>query len=371
MSTRILLAATSYPASESDWKGLFIRRMAEALARRQDLRVSAWLPPGPLPTGMQRATLAGDDAFLRELLEAGGIAHLLRRRRLRGLRAAIGLLRRQRRAFARSDADLFHVNWLQNALALPRDRRPALVTVLGTDMQLLRLPGMRALLRRAFRGRPVAICPNAEWMLPALDAAFGDIASVRCVPFGIDARWYEVERRPDAGMPKWLCVSRLTRDKLGALFEWTAPAFAHGDAELHLFGPMQEQVALPPWVHWHGSATPDGLREEWFPRAHGLVTLSRHAEGRPQVMLEALAAGLPIVASRLPAHDDLLGSGDGGILCASASETLSALATLADPDANRALGERGKMRMRSDIGTWDDCAGRYAALYRPLLADRG
>ena len=369
---RVLLAATSYPSGDTDWKGLFILRMVEALARRGDLELSTWSPPGPLPGNVARATTTGDDAWLQRLMERGGIAHLLRRRRLQGVAAGVSLLRRQHRAFARNAADMFHVNWLQNALALPRDRRPALVTVLGTDMQLLRLPGMRAMLRRKFGGRAVAVCPNADWMLPELQAAFGDVAVVRCVPFGIDSRWYALERRFEANAaPKWLCVSRLTRGKLGPLFEWTEPAFAHGKAELHLFGPMQEQVELPAWVHWHGPASPDDLCATWFPQAHGLVTLSRHAEGRPQVMLEALAAGLPIVASRLPAHADLLGEGDGGMLCDSASAALAAIDHLSDPVANRALGLAGRARMQAGIGTWDDCAGRYAALYRQLLAGRG
>lgn len=372
MSLLVLLAATSYPSVSSDWKGLFILRMVEALARRDDLALSTWSPPGPLPGNVARATTADDDAWLQRLMDDGGIAHLLRGHRIRGVSAAASLLLRQRRAYARSEAGLFHVNWLQNALALPRDRRPALVTVLGTDMQLLRLPGVRRLLRRRFRNRPVAICPNADWMLPELEAAFGDVATVRLVSFGIDPCWYRLERRFEASLvPKWLGVTRLTRGKLGPLFEWTEPAFANGKAELHLFGPMQECVELPAWVHWHGPASPEDLCGTWFPQAHGLITLSRHAEGRPQVMLEALAAGLPIVASRLPAHEDLLGEGDGGMLCDSASTTLATIDDLSDPVLNRALGLRGRVRMQAGIGTWDDCAGRYAALYRQLLADRG
>lgn len=363
----VLMVSTSYPADLQDWRGLFMRHLADALGRHPSVDLTLWAPPGETGVGVRLDVTDGERAWLGALMRAGGIAHLVRRGGLRGAAAAMQLLRSLRNVYRRNaGTDVFHVNWLQNALPLPRGAQPLLVTVLGTDMQLLRMPGMRALLRHAFRGRPVAICPNADWMLPELTDAFGDIAIVRFVPFGIDPRWYALERRFEANVPKWLCVSRLTANKLGPLFEWTEPLFSHGRAELHLFGPMQEQLALPPWVHWHGPASPDALRDFWFPQAQGLITLSRHAEGRPQVMLEALASGLPIIASRLPAHDDLLAGGDGGVLCDTPEAVRTALEALTDVAANRALGLRGRARMQADIGTWDDCADRYVSLYRRL-----
>ncbi|MCC8362494.1 glycosyltransferase family 4 protein [Lysobacter sp. A6] len=364
----VLMVSTSYPADLRDWRGLFMRHLADALGRHPAIDLALWAPPGEAGPGVRFDVTQDEREWLGALMQAGGIAHLVRRGGMRGVVAAMQLLRALRGVYRRNaKVDVFHVNWLQNALPLPHGPQPLLVTVLGTDMQLLRLPGMRALLRRAFRGRPVAICPNADWMLPELEAAFGDVATVRFVPFGIDPRWYALERRFETNAtPKWLCVSRITANKIGPLFEWTEPMFAHGRGELHLFGPMQEQVALPSWVHWHGPASPDDLRDTWFPQAHGLITLSQHAEGRPQVMLEALASGLPIIASRLPAHDDLLSAGDGGVLCDSPDAVRAALESLAEPAANRALGLRGRARMQSDIGTWDDCAERYVSLYRQL-----
>ncbi|HMN14045.1 MAG TPA: hypothetical protein PKD55_17145 [Bellilinea sp.] len=80
--------------------------------------------------------------------------------------AGLSLVRRLRRALRVSDANVFHINWLQNALALPDDGRPVLVTALGTDMQLLRVPGVVALLRRRFARRPVVLSPNAASWLP-------------------------------------------------------------------------------------------------------------------------------------------------------------------------------------------------------------
>jgi glycosyltransferase involved in cell wall biosynthesis len=322
-----------------------------------------------MPANVAFAATAGERRWLEELMAAGGIAHLMRQRALSAVAAPVRLLSMLRAVYRRnSNVSLYHVNWLQNALPLPRDGVPLLVTVLGTDLQLLQLPLMRALMRRAFRGRRVVICPNADWMLPMLDEAFGEVAKVRFVPFGIDPAWFGIQRAHAASGPaRWLCVTRLTKDKVGPLFDWCAPFFAGGRRELHLFGPMQESVDLPGWVHYHGPASPETLCRDWFPLAHGLITLSQHAEGRPQVMLEAMAAGLPIIASRLPAHADLIRDGENGRICDTPAEVGLALDSLDDMAVNAAMGQRAREWVKAEIGTWDDCAGRYVALYRGLL----
>lgn len=370
---RVLFISTSFPSSELDWKGLFIARMVEALAAREDVRLRAWMPPGPLPDAVDSATNDDNAQWLSRLMQAGGIAHLMRNRPLHGAVAVTGLLARLRRAYRDvADAQLFHVNWLQNALPLPRDdRRPALVTALGTDIRLLQLPMMKALLRRSIRNRRTLLCPNADWMVPVLEQAFGDIARVQCVPFGIDTGWYGIERtRNSDGCQRWLCVTRLTRNKLGPLFQWGERFFAdHPGRELHLFGPRQEAgIAIPAWVRFHGPATPEALRRDWFPSATGLITLSRHAEGRPQVMLEAMAAGLPILASRLPAHEDLIEHARTGWLCDDPAGMAQGLEAIEDPVRNAEIGEHSRAWARDRIGTWTDCADRYAALYDELLS---
>ena len=169
---RVLMTATSYPVGAEDWRGRFIYDMAGALARREDLALRVWLPPGPLPPGVVSACSDGDARWLEALQAAGGIAHLLRRS-WRGLPSAFGLLRRLRAVYRREAADLVHVNWLQNALPLAGSATPALVTVLGSDFALLRLPGMAALLRRVLAQRRACLAPNAAWMVPELERRFG------------------------------------------------------------------------------------------------------------------------------------------------------------------------------------------------------
>jgi len=366
---RVLLLSTSYPADASDWRGVFIRHLVAALARRSDIRLAIWAPPGELPTAATSIATSQETVWLKRLMAAGGISHLMRSGGVRTLPAPLKLLHMIAAAYRRHSAvDVYHINWLQCALPLPRNGKPALITVLGNDLKLLRLPLMRHLLRRAMRRRKVVICPNAEWMHATLLAAFGDVAKVVPVCFGIDPRWYAIQRNFGSQPPqRWLVVSRLTAAKLGPLFEWSQEFFRHAERELHLFGPMQEGVAVPDWVHYHGAVPPEQLATDWFPGACGLITLSRHAEGRPQVMIEAMAAALPIIASRMPAHASIVDDGETGMLCDSAETYGAALMQLEDADTNLRFGAAARDWAAREIGTWDDCAQRYTRLYRGLL----
>lgn len=360
---RVLVVSTSYPRSSDDWQGRFIADMVAALPAG-DLAVDLWSPSGPLPAGVAQVASAGERAWLDRLAAAGGIASRLRAGTLPGAAAAFGLLRRLWRTYRRQAADVMHINWLQNALPLAGTRHPAVIGVLGSDYGLLRLPGMATLLKSALAGRRMLLAPNAPWMAPRLQALFGDIAAVRPLPFGVAAHWFAVERRPDDVAP-WLAVTRVTRAKIGELFRWGEGLF---DAKrpLVLLGPMQEALDLPSWVDYRGATHPEALRCEWFPRAAGLVSLSRHDEGRPQVMIEALAAGLPLIATDLPAHRDLVRSGENGWLVESRDALAAALDDLSASVRNCRAGEMSRALAWRDIGDWTAAAERFRAAYREL-----
>src|SRR5690554_3165495 len=190
----VLMVASSFPTNAQDWRAVFMLQLAEALARHPKLQPIVWAPPGEADVDVLFDLRNNEAQWLARLMADGGIAHLLRNTPLKGLFTAIGLLSRLRTVYKRnSHVDIYHVNWLQNALTLPNNGKPLLVTVLGSDLALLKLIPVQIAVKRLLRTRKVIICPNAAWMISPLKNALGDSADIREVAFGIDAHWYEVK----------------------------------------------------------------------------------------------------------------------------------------------------------------------------------
>ena len=365
---RALITSSSYPADDKDWRGRFIADMVEALARCGTLDVLLWAPPGNSSSLVTNAARPSEAEWLRELMSRGGIAHLLRNSKIRGLIAALRLTRLLARVYKeRRDVDIFHVNWLQNAIPLWGTKTPAIINVLGNDFALLKIPGMKPLLRAVIRQRCCILTPNADWMRPYLQRYFGDIAKVRTISFGIAQQWFDIKRKQSARPPwRWLVVSRLTRDKLGPLLDWGQNIFGP-EHQLHLFGPNVENLDIPAWVHYHGPTHPEELIGRWFPAATGLITLSRHSEGRPQIMLEAMAAGLPIIASDIHAHKDIVQHKITGWLTGSEDDFHTAIGFFTNHENNTRIGVTARAWVAENVGTWDDCAQRYLVAYQELV----
>ena len=364
---RILLVGTSYPSSHDDWKGRFIKDLVNALSVQDGVDLRLWAPPGDIPKNVERALTKDESEWLRGMLASGGIAHILREKGWGASVTVFKLLQLLRSGYRRSgDADLFHVGWLQNAIPLWGIRKPAVISVLGTDFALLKRRGMVPLLRSILGQRKAIIAPNAGWMVEPLRTLFGDVAEIRAIPFGVDQQCFEVRRKVVSGPRKWLVVLRVTAKKMGQLFAWGEGLFDEKD-ELHILGPMQEKISIPTWARFHGATHPRELRDRWFPEATGLITLSEHDEGRPQILLEAMAAGLPVIASDQPAHRDVVRQGETGWLVSSQRELKEALGWLKEGENNLRMGDRARSWVLKEIGTWDDCAQRFMNAYQSLL----
>jgi glycosyltransferase involved in cell wall biosynthesis len=91
-----------------------------------------------------------------------------------------------------------------------------------------------------------------------------------------------------------------------------------------------------------------------------------NVDGLPIVVLEAMAAGTPVVASDLAGMPLAVDSGVTGLLVPEKDPVALAAALgelLADPQRARAMGEAGRLKVQEELN-WDAVAMRHDALYR-------
>jgi glycosyltransferase involved in cell wall biosynthesis len=200
------------------------------------------------------------------------------------------------------------------------------------------------------------------------------------IPNGVDAAYFQPGTGPDAGPPRVLCVARMAPDKdhdtLLAAFRLTARALPAAELWLLGDGPRLGEVR-----ELAGRLLPEGRvkflppREDLRPLLHqaSLLVLSSKTEALPNVVLEAMAAGLPVVATRVGGVPELVVPGRTGWLVDPGDPPGLAAAlsrVLADPDGRRALGREGRARACREFSL-EAMAHRYESVLARLLTPAG
>jgi glycosyltransferase involved in cell wall biosynthesis len=150
------------------------------------------------------------------------------------------------------------------------------------------------------------------------------------------------------------------------------------DVRLHAVGPFESaayessvrqkvaDLGLTERVEWTGFRS-DIAAE--FRRMHVFVLPSLFGEGMPMVVLEAMAAGLPVVSTRVEGIPEVVRDGQDGLVVEAADASALALAIrrFADGDASTsAMGDSGWHRQRERYSD-SAMAGRVAGIYEEVL----
>ena len=141
---------------------------------------------------------------------------------------------------------------------------------------------------------------------------------------------------------------------------------ARPGAEVALAGPGEAPAGLPDGATWLGWLQPperDALLAE-----AGVFVLPSLSEGMPIALLEAMASGLPVVATKVGAVPDLLDDGVDGLLVepGDPAALASALAGVVG-DAERRVALGAAARARAERLASEDVYGRLEQIYSKVL----
>jgi glycosyltransferase involved in cell wall biosynthesis len=151
-----------------------------------------------------------------------------------------------------------------------------------------------------------------------------------------------------------LCVGRLERSKgfHDAIWAYDILRYVHPDVHLVIVGEGPERERLEQF-----RVNANMMESLWLPgELSDVSALMRRAElvwspgqvdtGR-QVVLEAMAAGKPVIASRFPGLAELIVEGETGVLVPAEDQPMLARAThqlLRDPDLRTRMGAAARRR---------------------------
>ena len=206
--------------------------------------------------------------------------------------------------------------------------------------------------------------------LRALALAFAPEAEIRLIPNGVDLAQFSPAKR-DWGQPRLLSVGRVVYQKgldlgMQALaeledldWEWTIAGDGNCRAELQV---QAEQLGISSRIHFVGWQSKEQLAA-LYRQANLFVFPSRH-EGMPNAMLEAMACGLPVIASEIAGSEELVLHNQTGLLFPSEDvvglrDELRVL--LVDAALRKRMGAAGRARVEAEY-TWGGVAARYIDL---------
>jgi teichuronic acid biosynthesis glycosyltransferase TuaC len=395
---RIVVFSSLFPSAIQPNAGLFIRERMFRVGRRLPLVVVSprpWFPGQwlirlfrphyrPLPARAERQ--AGVEVLFPRFLAIPGLF-----RGLDSLFMAIGsyfTLRRLRaRGYNLIDA---HFAYPDGHAALRLGRwlgLPVTVTLRGTEVPQSRNPGLVPKLRAVFHDADFVIAVSDSLRQLALSLGLSPERG-RVVGNGVDADRFapmpRAEARRRLGLPErarvLVTVGGLVERKGFHRVIACLPALLEKHPDLHYLvvgGPCPEgdmtdalkqqavALGLSERVHFLGPVAPADLK--WPLSAADVFALSTRNEGWANVILEAMACGLPVVATDVGGNAEVVCKPElGGIVPFDDAAALTA----ALDEALARQWDRQAIRAYAEANSWDTRVGALTALFGRIVSGK-
>lgn len=392
---RVAIVTTSYPLRIDSSSGIFISRLVAHLPGYINKTVIT--PCSDYPVTVQRSTNTRLQCFRYApwswqviAHQPGGIPVALRTHRWLILLLPFLLLSMLLACIrAGCKSDLLHANWSLNGLiaglAGKLTGTPVITTLRGSDVDRLEHSIIRRLVLRG------CLCLNCR-VITVSDAIRIQVckrfpkyrARVSTIANGVSEEFIKlpVARTDNRGTLQITSIgSLIPRKCTDTLIRAVAGIKDISKLRLNIIGDGPERVALQAMAKKAESdgldiVFPGNLPPDKIPGVLALTdvfVLASHAEGRPNVVLEAMAAGIPVVASDIEGVRELIQHGETGLLFPSGdNEALihELERLLNDAELRQQLGQSARQFIFDHGLTWQQCAANYTALYKTCCRNK-
>ena len=382
---RVGVVSTSFPVPTNPGSGVFVQRLVDHLPEDTLPVVLIPCPTCGMPKSdgekfELRCFAYGPRSMLRLAHQPGGVPDALRRRDFSLILLPVFVLAM---FFAclrlATKVDVMHGNWsgpgLIAAIAARLRNRPSIVTLRGSDVTRAVHSRVFRLILRACIAVNVKTVVVSERMLSDLQERFSSLAHrIEFIPNGVSFK--RTETRLSLNDPvRLVSISNLVQSKRteDLLHSLVAPGARSnvilriiGDGpERKRLGALIEQLELSERVEFIGQVPPNEIDSHlaWA----DIFVFASESEGRPNVILEAMAAALPVVATDIPGTRELVL--DNGILVPPRDPRAlaNAIASMIDDPSNALkLGRQARNTIQERNLSWEQAGARYGALYREV-----
>jgi len=313
--------------------------------------------------------------------------------------SAIAALQRWNR---RVGFDVVHAHWVVPSgaaatLASALVRKPLVVSLHGSDVFVLESNPVAGLAARWTFARADQVTACSSDLLQRAQSRGLPAAKSQLVPYGVDpGRFYGDEPaaralRPQLGIaadaPVVLALGRLVHKKGFEYLVRAIPAIAARFDNVRVViaggGPLREdlqrlgeelgvsgRLMLVDSVSWDNTV-------RYFNLGDVVVVPSirdhkGNVDGLPNVVLEAMACGRPLVATRIAGLPEVVIDGQSGLLIAEKNPQQLAAAVitlLSSPEMARRCGADNRARAESEL-SWERIAMRMVEVYGQAIASR-
>lgn len=283
--------------------------------------------------------------------------------------------------------DLIHAQGTERdcAMAAAFSRRPKVLTIHGNCRAIAQLRHSRPFSYWWLQARLEQFClPHFDGVVCISKYTQGWVSGLAkktwLLPNAVDSAFFDIQPKNTPEVPVILVVANVDarKNQIGLIHSLDGLS-KQRPFEVRFFGKcgedsygreFRELVEVRPWCFWGGMLGREELRQQ-FAQATA-VMLPTWEDNCPMVVLEAQAAGVPVIASNVGGVPDLVQDGHTGLLTDPARPETMAKALvrlLGDPNLTKRLADEGRRQAKARFHP-KVIAEKHLQIYRQVIASR-